>query len=71
MFRLSRRSDDEVLFSHALIQEVAYTGLPRAQRRDLHAQIVQAIKRIEADRLSEQAETLVESAETRRWRGSC
>jgi predicted ATPase len=59
MFRLSRQSDDEVVFSHVLIQEVAYTGLPRAQRRDLHAQIVQAIKRIEADRLSEQAETLV------------
>ena len=59
MIRLSRQSDDEVGFSHALIQEVAYTGLPRAQRRELHAQIVHAIKRIEADRLSEQAETLV------------
>jgi len=59
MIRLSRQSDDEVGFSHALIQEVAYTGLPRAQRRDLHRQIVQTIKRIEADRLSEQAETLV------------
>lgn len=59
MFWLSRQTDDEVGFSHALIQEVAYTGLPRAQRRELHRQIVQAIKRIEADRLSEQAETLV------------
>ena len=59
MFWLSRHTDDEVGFPHALIQEVAYTGLPRAQRRELHGQIVQAIKRIEADRLSEQAETLV------------
>ena len=58
MFWLSRQGDDEVGFSHALIQEVAYTGLPRAQRRELHGQIVEAIKRIEADRLSEHAETL-------------
>ena len=59
MLRLSRQSDDQVGFSHALTQEVAYAGLPRAQRRDLHAQIVQTIKHIEADRLSEHAETLV------------
>jgi tetratricopeptide (TPR) repeat protein len=59
MFRLSRHADDEIGFSHALIQEVAYTGLPRAQRRDLHAQIVETIRRTEARRLSEQAETLV------------
>jgi tetratricopeptide (TPR) repeat protein len=59
MLWLSRQTDDEAGFSHALIQEVAYTGLPRAQRRELHGQIVHAIKRIEADRLSEQAETLV------------
>ena len=59
MFRLNREADDGVGFAHALIQEVAYTGLPRAQRRDLHAQIVETIRRIEAGRLSEQAETLV------------
>jgi class 3 adenylate cyclase/tetratricopeptide (TPR) repeat protein len=59
MFRLNRQSDNEIGFSHALIQEVAYTGLPRAQRRDLHGQIVRTVKRIDSDRLSEQAETLV------------
>ncbi len=59
MLRPSRASDGEIAFSHALIQEVAYTGLPRAQRRDLHGQIVGTIKRIDADRLDEQAETLV------------
>jgi len=59
MFRLSRQADDEIGFSHALIQEVAYTGLPRAQRRDLHAQIVETIRRTEVGRLREQAETLV------------
>ena len=59
MFRWVRQSNDEIGFSHALIQEVAYTGLPRAQRRDLHRQIVRTVKRIDADRLAEQAEMLV------------
>lgn len=59
MFRPAWQSDNEIGFSHALIQEVAYTGLPRAQRCDLHGQIVRTIKRIDADRLAEQAETLV------------
>jgi class 3 adenylate cyclase/tetratricopeptide (TPR) repeat protein len=59
MFRLSRQYDDEIGFAHALIQEVAYTGLPRAQRRELHGQIVRAVKRVAADRPSEHAETLV------------
>ena len=59
MFRPIRQSGDEIGFSHALIQEVAYTGLPRAQRRSLHGQIVRTVKCIDADRLAEQAETLV------------
>jgi tetratricopeptide (TPR) repeat protein len=65
MFRRIRQADNGISFSHALIQEVAYTGLPRAQRRDLHGQVVGTIKRIDADRLSELAETLVYHA----WRG--
>lgn len=59
MFRPIRPTDNEIGFSHALIQEVAYTGLPRAQRRDLHGHIVRTLKRIHADHLAEQAETLV------------
>jgi class 3 adenylate cyclase/tetratricopeptide (TPR) repeat protein len=59
IFQQVRPSDDEIGFSHALIQEVAYTVIPRAQRRDLHAQIVATIKRKDADRLGEQAEMLV------------
>ena len=65
MFRRIRQADNEISFSHALIQEVAYTGLPRAQRRDLHGQVVGTIKRIDAGRLSDLAETLVYHA----WRG--
>jgi tetratricopeptide (TPR) repeat protein len=59
MFQRIQQSDNEIGFSHALIQEVSYTGLPRAQRRDLHAQIVATIKRMDADRLDEHAEMLV------------
>ncbi len=62
MFRPVQQTDNAIGFSHALIQEVAYTGLPRAQRRDLHGHIVRTVKRIHADRLAEQAETLVHHA---------
>ena len=45
-------------FAHALVQEVAYAGLPRPRRRDLHASIVRAIESLHGDRLPEHAETL-------------
>lgn len=50
---------DEAGFSHALIQEVAYSGLPRGQRRDLHSQIVAALSGIDSDRTDEHAEMIV------------
>jgi class 3 adenylate cyclase/tetratricopeptide (TPR) repeat protein len=59
MFQKVQQSENELGFSHALIQEVAYGGLPRAQRRDLHAQIVATIKHVDADRLDEHAEMIV------------
>jgi class 3 adenylate cyclase/tetratricopeptide (TPR) repeat protein len=69
LFQRVRESDDEVVFSHALIQEVAYTGLPRAQRRDLHALIVATIKRMEPDRFAEYAEMIVyHAAQGEAWR---
>lgn len=52
------RADNEITFRHALIQEVAYAGLPRLRCRAIHAQIVRAIKRVDAARLPELAETL-------------
>ena len=59
MLRVSHDLSDEVRFSHALIQEVAYSGLPRARRRSLHRDIVRSITRSQAlDRLAEQAEML-------------
>ncbi len=59
MFGQARQSSDDIGFSHALIQEVAYNGLPREQRRRLHQQVVQTIRRTDTHRLAEQAETLV------------
>ena len=59
LLRTTRELHDEVRFSHALIQEVAYSGLPRTQRRNLHRNIVRMITRSQAlDRVPEQAETL-------------
>lgn len=58
LLRPMPRAESEITFSHALIQEIAYAGLPRLQCRDLHARIVGAIKRIDGERLPEMAETL-------------
>jgi predicted ATPase/class 3 adenylate cyclase len=49
-------------FKHALTHEVAYGGLLQERRRVLHASIVEAIERLSADRLSEQAERLAHHA---------
>jgi len=56
---LQQFDTDEASFAHALIQEVAYSRLPRGQRRDLHSQIVAALLRIHSDRLDEHAEMIV------------
>ncbi len=50
--------DDTVTFSHALVQEVAYAGLPREERRGLHHRIVRALKD-GGGSLQDQSETLV------------
>jgi class 3 adenylate cyclase/tetratricopeptide (TPR) repeat protein len=47
------------VFAHALTREVAYDGLLRNRRRQLHAEIVQGIEQLHATRLAEQVETLV------------
>ncbi len=58
LLREDRAGDGEYGFVHALIQEVAYAGLPAARRRSLHADIVHAIQQVFAGRLPEQAERL-------------
>jgi DNA-binding NtrC family response regulator/tetratricopeptide (TPR) repeat protein len=54
--------DREYAFKHALTHEVAYQGLLHDQRRALHARITEAIERLSADRLAEQAERLAHHA---------
>lgn len=59
MFRRFDEPGSDVGFSHALIQEVAYSRLPRAERRDIHARVVRTLLQMEPDRVDDQAETLV------------
>jgi tetratricopeptide (TPR) repeat protein len=49
-------------FKHALTHEVAYGGLLQERRRALHARIVEAIERLYAGHLTEQAERLAQHA---------
>ena len=48
----------EYTFKHALTHEVAYSRLLQERRRGLHAQIVAALERLAADRLTEEVERL-------------
>jgi class 3 adenylate cyclase/tetratricopeptide (TPR) repeat protein len=54
--------DLEHTFKHALTHEVTYGSLLGERRRRLHAQIVSAIERLYADRLSEHVERLAHHA---------
>jgi tetratricopeptide (TPR) repeat protein/MoxR-like ATPase len=58
LYNSSRGSDPQYTFRHALTHDVAYAGVPEAQRRQLHAAIVAAVERIYADRLNEHVERL-------------
>jgi class 3 adenylate cyclase/tetratricopeptide (TPR) repeat protein len=49
-------------FKHALTHEVVYGSLLQERRRALHAQIAEAIERLYADRLIEQADQLAQHA---------
>src|SRR5437867_6514345 len=54
--------DLEHTFKHALTHEVTYGSLLQDRRRQLHAQIVAAMERLYADRLSEHVERLAHHA---------
>ena len=54
--------DLEYCFKHSLTHEVAYSGLLKDRRRDVHAGIVSAMEKLYADRLNEQVERLAEHA---------
>jgi len=55
--------DMEYTFKHALTHEVTYGSLLQDRRCELHAQIVTAIERLHADRLSEHVERLAHHAQ--------
>jgi class 3 adenylate cyclase/tetratricopeptide (TPR) repeat protein len=57
---IRERSDPdlEYFFKHALTQDVAYEGLLKKERKELHARAAAAIEEQFADRLSEVTETL-------------
>jgi tetratricopeptide (TPR) repeat protein len=48
----------EYIFKHALTQEVAYEGLVRRERQDLHQRVAHAIESVLGDRTGEYVETL-------------
>lgn len=48
----------EYIFKHALTQEVAYDGLLKSERRELHARIAMAMERVFVSRIGEFVETL-------------
>jgi predicted ATPase len=50
--------DREYTFKHALTHDVAHGGLLAERRQLLHAKIVQAIERLQADRLTEHVDRL-------------
>src|SRR6266542_5886547 len=52
----------EYTFKHALTHDVAYASLLQGRRRALHARVVAAIERIQADRLGEHVERLAHHA---------
>ena len=52
----------EYTFKHGLTYQVAYNSLLHERRRALHAQLVAAIERLYADRMTEQVEHLAHHA---------
>ncbi len=51
-------ADLEYLFKHALTQEVAYSGLLRSTRHELHGRVGQAMEKLLGDRSREYAESI-------------
>jgi class 3 adenylate cyclase len=62
LYEARRFPDLEYTFKHALTYEVAYGSLLHERRRILHARIVDAIERLNADRLAEHVERLAHHA---------
>ena len=62
LYEASLFPDRAYTFKHALTHEVAYGSLLQERRRALHARIVEALERLDPDRLTEQVERLAHHA---------
>jgi class 3 adenylate cyclase/tetratricopeptide (TPR) repeat protein len=62
LYETSLFPDLEYTFKHALTHEVAYVSLLQDRRRTLHAQIVEALETLHAERLTEHIERLAHHA---------
>jgi len=62
IYEISRMAGTDYTFKHALTQTVAYEGMLRRQRRDLHARVLGVMETLAADRADELTETLAEHA---------
>jgi tetratricopeptide (TPR) repeat protein len=62
MYETSRFPEVEYSFKHALTHEVAYAGMLRERRRELHARIVDILETRHPDRLSGEIERLAHHA---------
>ncbi len=54
--------DPQYTFTHSLTHDVAYNGVLRDRRRDIHARIVEVVEELYAERLGEQIERLAHHA---------
>jgi tetratricopeptide (TPR) repeat protein len=55
-------AEGEYTFKHALTHEVTYGTLPEDRRKDLHTRIVDAIERVQPERLAQHVEQLAHHA---------
>ncbi len=62
LYEIGAGPEVEYTFKHALTHEVAYGSLFAEQRRALHARIMEAIERLDAERLTEHVERLAHHA---------
>jgi class 3 adenylate cyclase/tetratricopeptide (TPR) repeat protein len=63
LYEIQLFPEAEYTFKHALTHEVAYGTLLGDRRRALHARLVEAIERLQADRLEEQVNRLAQHAQ--------
>ncbi len=63
IYEISRLAGTDYTFKHALTQTVAYEGMLRRQRRELHARVLSVMENLAADRADELTEVLAEHAQ--------